>query len=214
MKRIIIGGASSHAGKTALAEGLLRRLRPERWAAVKVTVIENEEEIAAHVSEASRLLEFAARGSVVISEEAIIRQPSSDTGRFAAAGAWPVLWAVVRPDQIMVAWNDIEKHLGGVSGVLIESSRLALLLSADLTVCLISLRVPPSRWKADAPALIARADVVVVAGATACDEDAARIIADIRRHRRDRPLIVCDTVEHAITSSDMRERLVALGTPG
>lgn len=214
MKRIIIGGASSHAGKTALGEVLLRTLLPQRWAAVKVTVIEHEDELASHLEEDFWRANFVGAGYVIIADEATVKRPSRDTGRFAAAGAWPVLWTIVRPDRIMTAWNETERHLTGVSGVVIESSRLALALPADLTVCLIALRVPPSRWKADAPTLITQADVVVVTGATEFGEEAAQIIADVRRQRRGRPLIVCDTVEQAITSPDMRERLITLGTPG
>lgn len=213
MKRIIVGGTSSHAGKTALGEVLVRTLQPERWAAVKVTVIESDEEIASHFADESRLSEFEERGYVVISEEAIIRQPSSDTGRLAAAGAWPVLWVMARPHCLGAAWDDAERHLGDLSGVIVESSRLALSLLADLTLCVINLHVPPSRWKADAPALISRADAVIITGATGGGPKASQIVEDIWRLRRGRPLIVCDSVEQAVTSLEMRQRLVALRTP-
>lgn len=214
MKRIIVGGTSHQAGKTALGEVLVRTLRPERWAAAKVTVIESDEEIASHFADASRISEFEARGYVVLSEEAIIRQPSSDTGRLVAAGAWPVLWVMARPDRLRTAWDDAEGQLGNVSGIIIESSRLALSLPADLTLCVIGLHVPPSRWKADAPALISRADVVIVAGAPEGGPKASPIVAEIRRQRRGRPLIICDRVEEAVTTAEMRQRLVALRTPG
>ncbi|HXF05927.1 MAG TPA: hypothetical protein VNM72_11000 [Blastocatellia bacterium] len=213
MKRIIIGGTSHQAGKTALGEVLVRTLRPERWAAAKVTVIESDEEVASHFTDASRIPEFEAHGYVVISEEAIIRQPSSDTGRLVAAGAWPVLWVMARPDRLRTAWDEAEGLLGDVPGIIIESSRLALSLPADLTLCVIGLHVPPSRWKADAPALISRAEIVIVAGAPEGDLKVSRIIADIRRQRRGRPLIICGSVEEAVTTAEMRQRLVALRTP-
>jgi len=210
MKRIIIGGVTRHVGKTMLAETLVRAVQPERWAAVKVTVIEDDDEVISHLGDDIHAARFLATGYVIVTDEVIVKRPSSDTGRLAAVGAWPVLWLVARPERLMAAWTDAEQHITGVAGVVVESSRLALLLAADLVFCVIGADVPPSRWKTHARDLIAGADVVILRSSSERGDLSARLRADIERWRQGRPLIVCDAMTHAVRHPDVEQRLIAL----
>lgn len=110
---IAVTGASSNAGKTHLAENLIRRLsaRGHAVAALKIT--------RTHVGHCPR--EADACGACdsldapfrIITDAARIDVPGKDTGRYVAAGARQVIWLLVEPPHTQ---EGVREALGRVAG--------------------------------------------------------------------------------------------------
>ena len=193
MRIAAISGTCSRAGKTALAEGLLRALPPGAAAAVKFTTTED-------------VFERCPRGSTcvvcdidvpfrLIADPAVLREAGTDTDRLAAAGATRVLWAIAREGAAARAWSAVERALAGEALVVLEGSSVVArgLARPDLALFVAHRAVPPERWKPTSPALIAAADRVVVhaagapaspavlAGLAAAGGAGKTVVADVTR---------------------------------
>jgi hypothetical protein len=128
MKALVIGGHGRDIGKTRLAELLLRRLRPFRWTAVK---------ISAHGHAGAGPFSGATAGTLgghafsLYYEE---REPSArrDTARYLAAGARRALWLSVGPGRLAEALPALRAALAGEQHVLFESGRILEFLRPSL----------------------------------------------------------------------------------
>jgi molybdopterin-guanine dinucleotide biosynthesis protein len=161
MRIAAVSGTCSRAGKTALAESLLRAAPPGAAAAVKFTTTED-------------VFERCPRGSScvvcdievpfrVIVDPAVIGEPGTDTARLAAAGAGRVIWAIARETAAAEAWAAVSRMLGDGLVVLEGSSVVARgLARPDLALFVAHRAVPPERWKPTSDALIVAADRVIV----------------------------------------------------
>ena len=161
MRIAAVSGTCSRAGKTALAESLLRTLPPDSAAAVKFTTTED-------------VFERCPRGSVcvvcdievpfrVIVDPAVLREAGTDTDRLAGAGASRVIWVIARETAAEEAWGAVSRMLGGGLVVLEGSSVVARgFARPDLALFVAHRAVPPERWKPTSDALIAAADRVIV----------------------------------------------------
>ena len=162
MRIVSVSGACSRAGKTAVAESLLRALPRGLAAAVKFTTTED-------------VFERCPRGSVclvcdidvpfrIVRDPAILREPGTDTHRLAAAGAREVVWAIARAGAAPLAWAAVTRMLQETPLAVLEGSTVVEqgLTRPDLRLFVAHRSMPPDRWKATSAALIAAADRVVV----------------------------------------------------
>jgi hypothetical protein len=161
MRVVSVSGACSRAGKTALAETLIRAL-PAPAAAVKFTTTED-------------VFERCPRGSScavcdidvpfrVLTDSRVLREPGTDTDRLAAAGARPVLWAIARETAAEPAWAAVTRRLPAGAAVVLEGSSVVErgLVRPEVRLFVLHRSIPPDRWKPTSAALIAAADRVVV----------------------------------------------------
>jgi hypothetical protein len=157
---VSVSGACSRAGKTALAETLLRALPRGRAAAVKFTTTED-------------VFERCPRGTAcvvcdiavpfrIVTDARVLDEPGTDTARLARAGASRVVWAIARRSAAAAAWDEVEAMVAGEGLAVMEGSTIVALARPDLSVFVAHPFLPPARWKATSPALIAGSDLVVV----------------------------------------------------
>jgi hypothetical protein len=211
MKTIIVSGASSTAGKTTLAEALLRSLPSGRWGGVKITVTHDIVRGCPRGGSGCGVCASVPTGYRIITDPETINQPRTDTGRLVEAGAHPVLWAITTPPFVRMAWDDLRRRFTNTDGAVIESNSLALCIASDLNFFTINPRVPRSRWKASAPALIERSDFVIISLHDTPQERAQELIEEIRVKRNNNGVIVTDAIEHALTFQEVQQQLNAIG---
>jgi hypothetical protein len=155
---ISVAGATSRAGKTALAATLLAALPRERATAVKFTTAED-------------VFERCPRGSPcvvcdidvpfrVVEDEATLAEPGTDTERLARAGARRVVWAIAKASAARQAWASVERRLDGI--VVMEGSTVVGLSRPELMLFVVHPFLATARWKPTSGPLLARADLVVV----------------------------------------------------
>ncbi|MFI5008252.1 MAG: hypothetical protein ACHQKZ_12460, partial [Solirubrobacterales bacterium] len=114
-----VSGATSRAGKTAAAVSLLRAVPGAT--AVKFTTTDDAFTgcprgtpcVVCDIDVPFRLIE----------DPAVLRQPGTDTDRFAAAGAGRVVWAITKPIAAAAAWEAVQARFAG-SPVVMEGSRV------------------------------------------------------------------------------------------
>src|SRR5512132_1066184 len=120
MRIVSISGATSRAGKTAVAESLLRALPRGSAAAVKFTTTED-------------VFERCPRGSAcavcdidapfrIVRDPAVLAQPGTDTARLRAAGASEVVWAIARAAAAPLAWAQVTEILRRAPLAVLEGS--------------------------------------------------------------------------------------------
>lgn len=169
MNTVVVAGSSSRAGKTALAETVLRGLG-SRAAAVKFTTTDD-------------VFEKCPRGTTcivcdidvpfkVVRDDGTLGEQGTDTARLQGATKGPVLWTISRKSVAALAWEATLRLLDlaradaqGITvreGLVIEGSTVASLCSPDFTFFVLHPFLSPERWKAGTRELIGRADCVVV----------------------------------------------------
>lgn len=169
MATVVVAGSSSRAGKTALAETILRSLGG-RAAAVKFTTTDD-------------VFEKCPRGTScivcdidvpfkVVRDDATLRETGTDTARLRAATTGPVLWTIARKSVGIQAWQATERLLdqakadartgGDEAGLVVEGSTVASLCGPDFTFFVVHPFLSPERWKEGTRELIGRADCVVI----------------------------------------------------
>ena len=162
MRIVSVSGAGSRAGKTTVAESLLRALPPGSAAAVKFTITED-------------VFERCPRGSVcvvcgidtpfrIVRDAAVLREPGTDTDRLAAAGAREVVWVISRASASSLAWAAVARMLEAAPLAILEGSTVVEqgLARPDLRLFVAHRSMPPDRWKPTSASLIAAADRVVI----------------------------------------------------
>lgn len=169
MATVVVAGSSSRAGKTALAETVLRGLG-SRAAAVKFTTTDD-------------VFEKCPRGTScvvcdidvpfkVVRDDATLNEKGTDTARLKDATRGPVLWTISRKSVAEQAWKATVRLLdqarvdakppGADDGLVIEGSTIAGLCAPDFTFFVVHPFLSPERWKDGTRELIGRADCVVI----------------------------------------------------
>ena len=161
MRIVAVSGTCSRAGKTALAETVLRAL-PRGAAAVKFTTTED-------------VFERCPRGSRcvvcdidvpfrLVTDPAVLREPGTDTDRLAAAGARMVLWVIAKAGAAERAWSAATTLIEDADIVVLEGSTVVERGYArpDVQLFVAHRATPPDRWKPTSSALVAGSDLVVV----------------------------------------------------
>jgi len=162
MRIVSVSGTCSRAGKTALAESVLRALPRGSAAAVKFTTTED-------------VFERCPRGSTcvvcdidvpfrIVRDPAVLSEPGTDTYRLAKAGAHEVVWAIARASAASLAWAAVTRMLAGTPLAILEGSTVVEqgLARPDLQLFVVHRSMPPERWKPTSAALVASADRVVI----------------------------------------------------
>ena len=147
MRRVVIGGARSGAGKTALACRLLPRL--PGWGALKVSTVDPGG--------------YGLAGDYDIRiDSTILQRPGSDTARLSQAGAAAVVWLVAERSALARALPQALDALGPLPGVLIEGNAAAFALPGAPVLCAVA--ASDGTLKLGAAPVLARARWVVVTG--------------------------------------------------
>jgi hypothetical protein len=162
MRIISIAGATSKAGKTLLAEQLIRycTARHSPVYAVKFTTT-------------SDLPSPCPRGAPctvcdlsenfrIIRDPEILKQKGKNTARFYDSGATEVIWVVAKKSQLPIAYGHLLTHLPHEALVLMEGSTIISISRPDLVFYVFANHIAPQRWKESAKELIARSDFVVI----------------------------------------------------
>ena len=109
MSLVSVAGATSRAGKTALAASILRAVPGGSATAVKFTTTED-------------VFERCPRGTPcvvcdidvpfrIVSEASVLNEPGTDTFRLAQAGARRVVLAIARKSAVEAAWRRVSSVL-------------------------------------------------------------------------------------------------------
>jgi hypothetical protein len=157
---VSVSGATSRAGKTALAVSLLRALPAGTAVAVKFTTTED-------------VFERCPRGSPcvvcdidvpfrIVEDAETLGQDGTDTRRLGDAGARRVVWAIARASHVEAAWAAVRMRMGGAEHVVMEGSTIVDTARPDLLLFVLHPFLSPDRWKPTSTALLARADAVVI----------------------------------------------------
>jgi hypothetical protein len=162
MTTVVVAGSSSRAGKTALAETVLRAMPGA--AAIKFTTTED-------------VFERCPRGTTcivcdidvpfkIVRDDATLLHADTDTARLRAATSGPVLWTIAKRSSAGTAWRATDTLLKEAPSRprdrVIEGSTIASLCAPDFTFFVVHPFLSPSRWKDGTRELIARADCVVI----------------------------------------------------
>jgi hypothetical protein len=124
---VVVGGHSRNIGKTSVVAGLIRKLRSQKWTAVKITQYGHG--ICSHVGKACGC-ETELDHPYAISEE---YEPSTtDSGRFLASGAERSFWLRTPMGGLAEANVTLRKILDQNENVIIESNSVVELVQPDL----------------------------------------------------------------------------------
>ena len=169
MPPIVVAGSSSRAGKTALAETILRSLGGLP-AAIKFTTTDD-------------VFEKCPRGTAcivcdidvpfkVVRDDATLAEKGTDTARLKGATTGPVLWTITRRSVAEQAWQATVRLLDQAridakaaashKGLVVEGSTVAGLCAPDFTFFVVHPFLSPERWKDGTLELVGRANCVVV----------------------------------------------------
>ncbi len=161
LRTIVVAGVTSNAGKTSLAEAVIRVLeRHAPTGAAKITVTHGERGCP-HGGRGCNVCSSLGGEYQVIEKPSIIAQEGTDTARLKAAGANPVLWTITRAEHILNAWVEMQAKFKQVSSVVVESNTLAMMTCPSLTLMIVDPSVSRRLWKPSAEVLIAKADIVI-----------------------------------------------------
>ena len=210
MTTVVVAGSSSRAGKTALAETVLRALPGA--AAVKFTTTDD-------------VFEKCPRGTTcivcdidvpfkIVRDEATLAQADTDTARLRKTTSGPVLWTIARRSVAEQAWRATERFLEGAAGTpavadrVIEGSTVASICAPDFTFFVIHPFLSPARWKDGSRELMGRADCVVINRAATEPRDPGPEVLAAIRESNPRDLRIADVVSPFETwASDLEPRL-------
>ena len=159
MTTVVVAGSSSRAGKTALAETVLRGLGG-RAAAVKFTTTDD-------------VFEKCPRGTAcivcdidvpfkVVRDDATLTEKGTDTARLKEATTGPVLWTITRRSVVEQAWRATLRFVEESQTLVIEGSTIAAVCRPDFTFYVVHPFLSPQRWKDGARDLMEKADCVVI----------------------------------------------------
>src|SRR5215469_4982852 len=124
---VVVGGHSRNIGKTSVVAGLIRKLRDQKWTALKITQYGHG--VCSHQGEACGC-ETEPEHPFALSEE---YEPSrTDSGRFLAAGAERSFWLRTPMGELARAKKTVTKLTASRGNVIIESNSVLELLDPDL----------------------------------------------------------------------------------
>jgi hypothetical protein len=154
MEIVVVGGHSRNIGKTSVMAGLIRRISPPKWTAVKITQYGH-----GICSLDGGPCDCApTEHSFVLTEEKK-RDGRGDSRRFLASGARRSLWLRVRQGQLDRAFPALQQALRSEEWVMVESNSILALLEPALY--LFVLDRAEQDFKESARKYLARADAVV-----------------------------------------------------
>jgi hypothetical protein len=162
MKIISIAGATSKAGKTLLAEQLIRYCvgKFDPVYAVKFTTTSDLPSPCPRGAPCT-VCDLSDNFRVVRDKETIL-QSGKNTARFAAAGPTEVVWVISKRSQLPRAYEHLQTHIPDNALVIMEGSSITSLCKPDLLFYVFANHIAPSRWKESATEIIGHSDFVVM----------------------------------------------------
>ena len=131
---VVVGGHSRHIGKTAVVAGLIRKLRDQRWTALKITPY-------GHVVCGSQRHGCHCPGDAGVEHFFALREEyepgETDSGRFLAAGAKRSFWLRTHLGELPRAAGVLEKLLAQGENVIVESNCIMELVHPDVFLMLL-----------------------------------------------------------------------------
>ncbi len=129
MKIITVSGSSSGAGKTTVAEFLLKKLKG--WSALKVTLTHNG--ICPVNRDCGACGRLDSKFSIV-SDKRTIEEEGKDTQRLKKAGAKQVFWLRAKPEGLKQGLKEVIAKFKGTKGINIEGTSILKYLKPDLAI--------------------------------------------------------------------------------
>ena len=124
---VVVGGHSRNIGKTSVVVGLIRKLRDQKWTAVKITQFGHG--VCSHHGEACGC-ETEPEHPFALSEE---YEPSrTDSGRFLGAGAERSFWLRTPMGELTRAKTTLSKITRSGGNIIMESNSVLELLKPDV----------------------------------------------------------------------------------
>jgi hypothetical protein len=200
MKVIAVAGATSKAGKTLLAEQMIR------YCAAHYSPV-----YAVKFTTTSDLPSPCPRGAPctvcnlseqfrIIRDARILLMPGKNTQRLHAAGATEVIWVVAKKSQLPTAYEHLLTHLPEDSVVIMEGSTVTSLSRPDVLFYILANHISPTRWKESAAEIISRSDFVIL--------NRKSKFPDHPQLKIEAPVLAIDLGENeATTIPEIRERL-------
>jgi hypothetical protein len=152
---VVVGGHARNIGKTSVAAGLIRKLREQKWTAVKITQYGDG---ACAQGGGSCGCEASSGEPYALTEE--YAPGKSDSGRFLAAGAERSFWLRTPAGELARAAGAIRKIVDCSANVMVESNSVVELVRPDVFLMLLDFSCED--FKPSSMRLLDRADAFVV----------------------------------------------------
>ncbi len=203
MKFISVAGATSRAGKTLLAEQIIR------YCAAKYTPV-----YGVKFTTTSDLPSPCPRGAPctvcnlsdnfrIVRDPEILLKPGTNTQRLAAANATEVIWVIAKKSQLPIAHQHLLSHLPPHALAVMEGSSITALCKPDLLFYVFANHIATSRWKESAQEILARSDIVIVNRKTGMSDH-------LSIQAPERALILDLAQEPATSRSEIRNKIDAV----
>jgi hypothetical protein len=152
---VIVGGHSRNIGKTSVVCGIIRQMPECHWIAIKITQYGHG--VCSHEGEPCECAD--PRHPVAMSEEKGA-DPTTDSGRFLAAGAERAYWLRTPAGGLGEAMPKLRQSIAGAANVIVESNSLLQFLKPHRCLMVMDGAVPD--FKPTSRRFLDRADALVV----------------------------------------------------
>ncbi len=162
MKVISVAGATSKAGKTLLAEQLIRYC-VERYSPVYAVKFTTTSDLPSPCPRGApcTVCDLSDNFRLVRDKETLL-QSGKNTARFAAANSTEVLWVISKRSQLAHAYHHLLTHIPQEALLIMEGSSITSLCTPDLLFYIFANHISPARWKESANEIIQRSDLVLM----------------------------------------------------
>lgn len=162
MKIISVAGATSKAGKTLLAEQIIRYCA-ERYSPVYGVKFTTTSDLPSPCPRGApcNVCDLSDRFRIV-RDESILNEKGKNTQRLKQANATEVIWVISKQACLPVAYEHLLTHLPENAVVVMEGSTVTSLCKPDLLLYVIGNHIPRARWKDSATDIMELADFIVL----------------------------------------------------
>jgi hypothetical protein len=154
---VVVGGHSRNIGKTSVVCGIIRALPDRRWTALKITQYGHG--VCTRDGEPCDCSDPAH--PIAVTEETGV-SPTTDSGRYLAAGAARAFWVRTPAGELNAAMPKVRRLIAESGNTIIESNSILRFLQPD--VCVIVLDGAVRDFKPTSLRFLDRADFLVVTG--------------------------------------------------
>jgi hypothetical protein len=152
---VVIAGHTKNIGKTSVVCGVIRALPDWNWTAIKIKQYGH-----GVCSRGGGLCECSDPEHPIAFYEETGSFPSSDSGRFLAAGAARALWIRTLADELNEAMPEIHSIIAASRNTIIESNSILQFLKPDLCAMVLDGSIPD--FKATSLRFLDRANALVL----------------------------------------------------
>lgn len=152
---VVIGGHTRNIGKTSVVCGVIRALPDWNWTAIKITQYGHG--VCSRDGEPCDCSDPVH--PIAVSEENGA-SPSSDSGRFLAAGAARAFWVRTPAGELNEAMPRVRRLLASSDNTIIESNSILRFLKPDICAMVLDGSIPD--FKATSLRFLDRANVLVL----------------------------------------------------